>query len=119
MVAPFAASIVLLSLGWKSVVLIFSIPGFLVGVAFYLFQKKTFRYLVRLSSFKLLSKGLAEVLKNRAVLVVMIVEMVMAFRIGASDFSLPSPLESGINFNGFWGFIHDFLRSRCARVLLC
>jgi len=87
------------------------------------------------SSLRMLSSGLREVLRNRAILIVMVVELVMAFRSGAGDF-LPvyftgdmgmTALDAGLLFTVFlaaglpapyfWGYLSDRLERRLIVML--
>lgn len=111
--------------------LVFSIPGVLAGVAFlFIAESKSSREWSGASLFK----GVREALSDRTVLMVMVVEMVMAFRIGARDF-LPSfmqdlgmtSLEAGVFFaiflgSGipapyFWGYLSDKFERRKVLML--
>ena len=134
-IAPFVGSLVLSSLGWRTTLLAFSIPGFLIGTMFLLIKEpKRSRDRADQSNLTILSRGMHEVLHNRTVLVIMIVEMVMAFRAGAADF-IPSyivrdigtsSLEAGVLFTVFlgsgipapyfWGYLSDRFERR--RVLM-
>jgi FSR family fosmidomycin resistance protein-like MFS transporter len=130
-VAPFAASLLLPVLGWRATILAFSSLGLIVGVGF-LFNKEARRPAnwSGKSSYKLLFKGLGEVLRSRIVLTVMVVETVMAFRAGIGDF-LPTyftqelgltSLTSGLFFTVFlfsglpapyfWGYLSDRIERR-------
>jgi MFS family permease len=132
---PFIGSLLLVSLGWRLTALVFTIPGLVVGIAFlFIMEKKRSESWSGLSSFKVMSSGVTEVLKNRVILIVMIVEMVMAFRIGATDF-IPSflvkvglsPLETGLLFTVFlgaglpspyvWGYLSDRVERRIIVML--
>ncbi len=129
-ITPFIGSIILVSLGWRNTALLFTVPGLIVGVAFLIMaEKKRSEKWNGMSSFRVMSNGVMDVLKNRVVLIVMVVEMVMAFRIGASDF-IPSylskvglsPLETGFLFTVFlgaglpspyvWGHLSDRIERR-------
>jgi MFS family permease len=128
--APFIGSLLLVTFGWRNTALVFTIPGLAVGIIFlFIAEKKRPEQWSGLSSFKTMSTGVIEVLKNRVVLVVMMVEMVMAFRVGASDF-IPayliktglSPVEAGFFFTVFlgaglpspyiWGYLSDKIERR-------
>jgi MFS family permease len=134
-IAPFIGSLVLLRLGWRTTLLVFSIPGFVIGIMF-LFIAEPKRPWDRTgqSTLMVLVGGMREVLHNRTVLMIMIVEMAMAFRAGASDF-IPSylvrdlsmtTLDAGVLFviflgSGlpapyFWGYLSDRFDRR--RVLM-
>jgi FSR family fosmidomycin resistance protein-like MFS transporter len=91
-ITPFIASFLLSMFGWRNTILAFSIPGAIVGIAFlFISESKSSSDWKGLSSMTFLLDGLRDVLHNRTVLVVMVVEMVMAFRMGARDF-IPSYL---------------------------
>jgi len=91
-ITPFIASFLLSMFGWRNTILAFTIPGALVGIAFlFISESKRSGDWKGLSSMGFLLDGLREVLHNKTVLVVMVVEMVMAFRMGARDF-IPSYL---------------------------
>jgi MFS family permease len=129
--APLAASLLLPVIGWRATVLAFSALGLAVGIGF-LFIKEARRpaNLSGTSGYKLLYKGLGEVLRSRVVLTVMVVETVMAFRAGVGDF-LPTYftremgmtsltaglfftvfLVSGLPAPYFWGYLSDRLERR-------
>jgi len=130
-ITPFIGSLLLSRLGWRTTILAFSIPGLAVGLAFmFIAEPRRSREWSGLSSLTMLSKGVRQVLKDRIVLTVMAVEMVMAFREGARDF-IPSylvrdlgmaPLEVGVLFavflgSGlpapyFWGYLSDRIERR-------
>jgi len=130
-VAPFAASLLLPVLGWKSTLLAFSVPGLIIGAGFlFIREPKRPNNWSGTSSAMLLLGGVREVLRNKIVLTVMVVEMVMAFRVGAGDF-LPvyltrnlgmTPLDAGVLFSiflasglpapYFWGYLSDRLERR-------
>ena len=111
-ITPFIGSLVLMSIGWRATLLAFSIPGLVVGIIF-LFVAESKPSGDRTGQFtpSVLVTGMREVLRNRTVLMVMIVEMTMAFRAGASDF-IPSylardlsmtPTRVGVMFTIFLG----------------
>lgn len=129
--APLAASLLLPVLGWRNTILAFSTLGLAVGVGF-LFIKEAKRpaNTSGTSGYRLLYKGLGEVLRSRVVLTVMVVETVMAFRVGVGDF-LPTYftrelgmtsltaglfftifLVSGLPAPYFWGYLSDRLERR-------
>ena len=130
-ITPFIGSLLLSWLGWRATILAFSVPGLVIGFAFlFIAEAKRSREWSGTSSLRLLLKGLKVVLSDRIVLTVMIVEMVMAFRIGARDF-IPSylirdlgiaPLEVGVLFAIFvgagipapyvWGYLSDRVERR-------
>jgi MFS family permease len=134
-ITPFIGSLVLLSLGWRKTLLAFSIPGFIIGIMFLsLAEPKRLGGRTGQSTLTVLASGMREVLRNRTVLLLMIVEMVMAFRAGASDF-IPSylvrdlsmtSLEAGVLFtiflcsgipaSYFWGYLSDRFERR--RILM-
>ena len=131
-IAPLIGSLVLMSIGWRATLLAFSIPGFVVGILF-LFIAESKRSGDRTGQFTLrvLVDEMRKVLRNRTIVMVMVVEATMAFRMGASDF-IPSylvkdlnmtPATAGILFTVFlgsglfapylWGSLSDrFGRSR-------
>jgi FSR family fosmidomycin resistance protein-like MFS transporter len=135
-ITPFIGSLLLSILGWRITILAFSIPGILVGIAFlFIAESKRSGDWKGLSSMAFLWDGLREVLHNKTVLVVMIVEMVMAFRAGARDF-IPSylvqdltmsSLEAGVLFTVFmgsglpapyiWGYLSDRFERRKVLML--
>jgi len=111
-ITPFIGSLVLMSVGWRATLLAFSIPGLVVGIIF-LFVAESKPSGTPTSQFTpaVLVNGMREVLRNRTVLMIMVVEMTMAFRMGASDF-IPSylvralsmtPAEAGVMFTIFLG----------------
>ncbi|MDQ1278858.1 MAG: hypothetical protein QG670_118 [Thermoproteota archaeon] len=130
-ITPFVGSLLLSVFGWRTAMLAFTIPGILVGIAFlFISESKRSGDWRGLSSMSFLLDGLREVLHNRTVLVVMVVEMVMAFRMGARDF-IPSylvqdvalsSLEAGVLFTIFvgsglpapyvWGYLSDRFERR-------
>lgn len=130
-ITPFIGSLLLATVGWRTTILAFSIPGLLVGFAFLLIREpKRSGEWSGVSSLTLLFKGVKQVLSDRTVATVMVVEMVMAFRIGARDF-VPSylvrdltiaPLEVGAIFAIFvgagipapyvWGYLSDRFERR-------
>ena len=130
-ITPFIASLLLSIFGWRNTILAFTIPGAIVGIAFlFISESKRSGDWKGLSSMTFLLDGLREVLHNRTVLVVMVVEMVMAFRMGARDF-IPSYLiqdlgissiEAGALFAIFmgaglpapylWGYLSDKFERR-------
>lgn len=129
--APIIGSLALSSVGWRTTILVFSIPAMLVGTAF-LFLKEVKRPMkwAGLSSFSLLFKGVRAVLSDRTVLAAIIMEIVMSLRLGAGDF-LPAyfqeslgmaTLESGVIYSAyigvgvfspyFWGRLSDSFERR-------
>ena len=131
LVAPLAGSLLVLSLGWRTTLLAFSIPGMLVGIMFlFVAESKRSQKWSGISSLRLLFREARGVLSNKTVLAVMVVQTVMAFRTGARDF-LPSyftrdlgitSLGAGILFTVlltaglpapyFWGYVSDKLERR-------
>ncbi|MBE0634149.1 MFS transporter, partial [Candidatus Bathyarchaeota archaeon] len=130
-IAPLAASFLLPIIGWRSTLLAFSALGLVVGIGF-LFIKENKRpgSWSGASSLKELGKGVRDIFRNRLVVIVMVVETVMAFRVGISDF-LPtyfsdalgmSSVSAGLLFTGFlvaglpapyfWGLLSDRLERR-------
>ncbi len=71
--APFVGSFLLAALGWRTTILIFSIPGVVVGVGFLLMSQS----------------ARSDEHSERSSISAMFLEAVMAFRVGANDF-LPS-----------------------------
>ncbi len=135
LLSPIIGILVLSNLGWRTTLLLFSILGFFIGIMF-LFIAEPKRPLDRAdrSIPSVLFRGMREVLRNRTVLMIMIVEMVMAFRAGAADF-IPSfmvrdlgiaSIEAGALFTVFlgsglpapyfWGYLSDRFERR--RVLM-
>ncbi len=131
-IAPLIGSLILMSIGWRATLLAFSIPGFVVGILF-LFIAESKRPGDRTGqlTLRVLVGEMRKVLRNRTIVMVMVVEATMAFRMGASDF-IPSylvrdlsmtPARAGILFTVFlgsglfapylWGSLSDrFGRSR-------
>jgi MFS family permease len=136
-VTPFIASLVLLSFGWRATLIAFSIPGLVIGILFlFLGERKRSEDRINRSTLKVLVGGMREVLRNRTVLMVMIVETVMAFRAGAADF-IPTylvraqgmtALEAGVLFTiflgsgipaaYFWGYLSDRFQRRWILMLV-
>jgi FSR family fosmidomycin resistance protein-like MFS transporter len=129
--APLAASLLIPVIGWRSTLLAFSGLGLVVGAGF-LFIKEPKRpgSWSGASSIRELGRGVREIFRSRIVVIVMVVETVMAFRIGISDF-LPtyftealgmSSVSSGLLFTGFlvaglpapyfWGLLSDRMERR-------
>jgi FSR family fosmidomycin resistance protein-like MFS transporter len=130
-IAPLFASFLLPIIGWRYTLLSFSGLGLVVGTSF-LFIKEQRRpgTWSGASSFRELGKGVKDIFRSRMIIIVMIVETVMAFRIGISDF-LPtyftkalgmSSVSAGLLFSGFliaglpapyfWGFMSDHFERR-------
>ncbi len=111
-ITPLLGSLVLISLGWRATMLAFSVPGMLIGIAFFLLREpRRSREWSGAQSLKLLLRGMHDVLADKAVVAVLIIETVMAFRVGAGDF-LPSffvrdlrmtSFDAGILFTVFAG----------------
>jgi FSR family fosmidomycin resistance protein-like MFS transporter len=131
-IAPFIGSLVLMSIGWRATLLAFSIPGFVVGMLFlFVAESKPSEDRTGQFTLRVLVGEMRKVLRNRTIVMVMVVEATMAFRMGASDF-IPSylvrdlsmtPARAGILFTVFlgsgliapylWGSLSDrFGRSR-------
>jgi FSR family fosmidomycin resistance protein-like MFS transporter len=124
--APVIGAILLPIVGWRTTILVFSIPGLLVGIAFlFIAESKRAESMGGLSRLTVFSDGLREVVRNKTVLMILILETVMAFRAGAADFipsylirdlGIPS-LEAGVLFTVFlgsgipapyfWGYLSD------------
>jgi MFS family permease len=124
--APVIGAILLPIVGWRTTILVFSIPGLLVGIAFlFIAESKRAGTMGGLSRLSVFSDGLREVVRNKTVLMILILETVMAFRAGAADFipsylirdlGIPS-LEAGVLFTVFlgsgipapyfWGYLSD------------
>ena len=135
--APFMGTLLLPIFGWRTTILVFSVPGLVVGVAFlFIAESKRSGNSSGLSSLTVLSKGLQEVFRNRTVLMIMVLETVMAFRAGAADF-IPSflvrsigmsSLEAGVLFTiflgsglpapFFWGYLSDRFERRKILMLV-
>jgi FSR family fosmidomycin resistance protein-like MFS transporter len=130
-VAPIVGSLLLYSLGWRSTVLLLSIPGTLIGIAFLLIREpKRSQKWSGPSSISFFLKEVHKTLSERSVLGLMVLQMVMAFRTGAQDF-LPSyfvqslgmtTLHAGLIFTVFlgcgipapflWGYLSDKLERK-------
>ena len=130
-ITPLLASLVVVSIGWRATVLVFTIPGMVTGLGFLLMHEpKHSEAKPSVSSLRFLTDGLREVFRNKAILGVMILQAIMAFRIGARDF-LPAYLvndlgvttiQTGILFTTFtasaipapyvWGFMSDRIGRR-------
>jgi len=131
-IAPLIGSLVLMSIGWRATLLAFSIPGFVVGILFlFIAESKRSGDGAGQFTLRVLVDEMRKVLRNRTIVMVMVVEATMAFRMGASDF-IPSylvkdlnmtPATAGILFTVFlgsglfapylWGSLSDrFGRSR-------
>ena len=129
--APVIGTMLLPLVGWRTAIMAFSLPGLLVGLAF-LFIKEAPRSGQESGRSRLttLADGVREVFRNRTVLMILVLETVMAFRAGASDFiptymirdvGLPALevgviftvfLGSGIPAPYFWGFLSDRFNRR-------
>ncbi|TRO53979.1 MFS transporter [Candidatus Bathyarchaeota archaeon] len=129
--APLAASLLIPVIGWRYTLFAFSGLGLIVGTGF-LFIKEPRRpgSWSGASSLRELGRGIRDIFRSRVVVIVMVVETVMAFRVGISDF-LPtyftealgmSSVSSGLLFTGFlvaglpapyfWGLLSDRLERR-------
>ncbi len=131
LMAPLAASLLIPVIGWRSTLLAFSGLGLVVGTGFLLIKEpRRSGSWSGASSIRELRKGIRDIFRIRVVVVVMVVETVMAFRVGISDF-LPtyftealgmSSVSSGLLFTGFlvaglpapyfWGLLSDRLERR-------
>ena len=131
LMAPLAASLLIPVIGWRSTLLAFSGLGLVVGTGFLLIKEpRRPGSWSGASSLRELRKGIRDIFRIRVVVVVMVVETVMAFRVGISDF-LPtyftealgmSSVSSGLLFTGFlvaglpapyfWGLLSDRLERR-------
>jgi FSR family fosmidomycin resistance protein-like MFS transporter len=129
--APLAASFLIPVIGWRSTLLAFSALGLVVGAGFLLINEPNRPgNWSGASSIRELGRGIRDIFKSRIVVIVMIVETVMAFRVGISDF-LPtyfieslsmSSVSSGLLFTGFlvaglpapyfWGYLSDRFERR-------
>lgn len=131
LMAPLAASLLIPVIGWRSTLLVFSGLGLVVGAGFLLIKEpKRPGSWSGASSIRELGRGIREIFRIRVVVIVMVVETVMAFRVGISDF-LPtyftdalgmSSVSAGLLFTGFlvaglpapyfWGLLSDRLERR-------
>jgi MFS family permease len=134
--APLAASLLIPLIGWKPTLLCFSALGLIVGTGFLLIKEpKRPGTWSGTSSLRDLATGVRAIFQDRLVVIVLIVETVMAFRIGISDF-LPtyftevlgmSSSYAGLLFTGFlvsglpapyiWGVLSDRLERRFVVML--
>lgn len=134
--APLVASFLLPIIGWRNTLFAFSILGILVGVGFLIIHEdRRPSNWSGASSIKGLAMGVRKIFRSRIVVIVMVVETVMAFRIGVSDF-LPtyftdslgmSSVSSGLFFTLFllagmpapyiWGILSDRLERRIVVML--
>lgn len=130
-IAPMAASFLIPVIGWRATLLAFSGLGLTVGIGFLLINEpKRPGNWSGAASLRELTNGVRDIFRSRIVVIVMIVETVMAFRVGISDF-LPtyfiealgmSSVSAGLLFTGFlvaglpapyfWGFLSDRLERR-------
>lgn len=137
LVAPILASALLSYVGWRTTVLFLSIPGILIGIAFLLVKEpKRSRERSGPSSLRLLFKEVWKAMSDRTVLALLLLQTVMAFRIGAQDF-LPSyfvqdlamsTIEAGMVFTVFmgsgipapyfWGHLSDRFERRKIVILV-
>lgn len=111
-VTPIMGSLLLSTIGWRATILAFSIPGIAIGIAFLFIQEsKASQRWSGTASLSLLLRGVRDVLSDRTVLAVLVLETVMAFRAGAGNFlpsymvlelGLPS-IEVGVLFAIFLG----------------
>jgi hypothetical protein len=84
--APMAASFLMPVIGWRATLLTFSVLG-PAGVGFLLInESKRPSNWSGVASFKELTNGVRDIFRSRIVVIVIIVEMVMAFRVGISDY---------------------------------
>ena len=129
--APVIGTMLLPFVGWRTAIMVFSLPGLLLGLAF-LFIREAPRIGQESGRSRLttLTDGVREVFRNRTVLMILMLETVMAFRAGAADFiptylirdvGLPTLevgviftvfLGSGIPAPYFWGFLSDRFNRR-------
>jgi MFS family permease len=129
--APLAASLLIPVIGWRYTLLAFSGLGLVVGAGFLLMKEpKRPGSWSGVSSIRELGRGIKDIFRSRVVVVVMVVETVMAFRVGISDF-LPtyfaealgmSSVSAGLLFTAFlvvglpapyfWGLVSDRLERR-------
>jgi MFS family permease len=99
--SPLVASLLLSSLGWRAMLLLFSLVGVVVGSAFLLVSEpKRSEKFSGAASFFSLFKEARKMLGNRALLGVLVIEMVMAFRIGSRDF-LPTYFTQDLSLTPF------------------
>lgn len=122
--APLIATAILISLGWRSTVFICAIPSLCVGLGF-IFLVKEARDIHDISKPSLLSRDFLRALRDRNVLAVSGVQMVMSFRRGVRAF-IPSyfvkeltmqtteasvifsmMLVGGVIGSFVWGYISD------------
>lgn len=127
---PVLAGYVLTFLRWRETMLLFSIPGILVGAAF-LFIRRSKRFTAgRVRSGMSLLNETRRLLRDKVMLAIVAAEAVMAFRMGAGEF-LPSYfvknlgmttidasvlfavfLSAGIPSPYFWGHLSDKFQRR-------
>ncbi len=135
-VTPLLGSLIVVSFGWRVAVLAFTLPGLLTGIAFLMMKepKRSIEWMGG-KSFSVLFKGVRNILSNQGVIAVIVLQTVMAFRMGADTF-LPSyfvkelgmtPLSAGILFTTYtaagipapylWGYLSDrFERIRIVMI---
>ena len=129
--APLAASLLFPVIGWRYTLLAFSGLGLVVGAGFLLIKEpRRPGNWSGASSLRELGRGIRDIFRSRVVVVVMVVETVMAFRVGIGDF-LPTyfiealgmtSVSAGLLFTGFlvvglpspyfWGLVSDKLERR-------
>jgi MFS family permease len=129
--APVIGTMLLPLVGWRTTIMLFSLPGLLVGLAFlFITEAPRTGHEGERSRLTTLADGVREVFRNRTVLMILMLETVMAFRAGAADFiptylvrdvGIPA-LEAGVIFTVFlgsgipapyfWGFLSDRLNRR-------
>jgi MFS family permease len=128
---PLIASFIIPIIGWRNTLLSFSSLGLIVGTSFlFIKEQRRSETWSGTSSLKTLVRGVKEIFQSRMIILIMIVETVMAFRIGISDF-LPtyftnvlgmSSVSAGLLFSGFliaglpapyiWGLLSDHFERR-------
>ena len=130
-ISPLAASLLLPVIGWRPTLLVFSALGLVVGAGFLLIKEpRRPGNWSGASSLRDLGRGIRDIFRSRVVVIVMVVETVMAFRVGISDF-LPtyftealgmSSVSAGLLFTAFlvaglpapyfWGLLSDRFERR-------
>jgi FSR family fosmidomycin resistance protein-like MFS transporter len=134
--SPLAASFLLPFLGWRATLFAFSALGLFIGASFLLIDEpRKLGSWSGASSINELVSGVREIFRSRIVVIVLIVQTVMAFRVGISDF-LPtyfsealgvSSVSAGLLFTAFlvsglpapylWGVLSDRLERRIVIML--